>query len=197
MGITLISAPNAGLAQEHGLSEFGAVYRCHGCKGPIFFHYSGASYRNGALLYTSFKQVKSAKPFIDTKNISGEEVKSALNEALDCYSVSAWNGFAAVCRRVVQAICTDKGVKGQSKVERQIQSFIEMYDIDEEGQEILKQIIVTGHDGAHPHLPEVNESRAKVLLEFMKEVVRQVYDLPARLGESKALRTEAIAAGKQ
>ena len=106
--------------------------------------------------------------------------------------MEAWNGFASICRRAIQSVCNDHDVKGKAKVEKQAKAFTENFDLDEETNELINQIILTGHDGAHPHLPLVSKERAEKLFAFMQEIVRQVYDLPSLLGESKKLRTEAV-----
>lgn len=85
-------------------------------------------------------------------------------------------------------------MKGKAKVERQAKAFTENHDFDEEMNDLLNQIILPGHDGVHPHLPLVSKERAEKLFAFMQEIIRQVYDLPSLLGESKKLRTEAVKA---
>jgi hypothetical protein len=137
-------------------------------------------------------QVQRVRPILKTEKIKSKGVKRDIEEALDCYSVEAWNGFASVCRRAVQSICDDHDVKGKAKVDRQVQTFSENYDFDDEMKELLNQITLTGHDGAHPHLPPVSKERAEKLFAFMQEIVRQVYDLPSMLGASKKLREDAV-----
>jgi hypothetical protein len=63
-----------------------------------------------------------------------------------------------------------------------------MAEIDDETYELLKQIIVHGHDGAHPHLPALSVERAAVLLELMKDVLYQLYVRRAKLQEAMAAR---------
>lgn len=196
VGITLVSAPNAQLVEKHSLETVGAVYKCEGCKRPIHFQYYGCRASHGDLQIQGGKQITHARPRLDLSNVTNQEVKNDVEEALDCYGVGAWNGFAAMCRRVLQSIYEDRGVKGSSKVQKQTEVFISTYDFDDEMKEILREITQTGHDGAHPFLPVVSEQRAQKLLVFLREIVHQIYDLPASLGESKQLREEAIASKK-
>lgn len=49
-----------------------------------------------------------------------EKIKTEISEALDCLSVNAYNGFAAVCRRAIQAITTNLGAKSTSKVKNKL-----------------------------------------------------------------------------
>lgn len=88
-----------------------------------------------------------------------------------------------------------RGVTSSSKIQKQTQLFVSTYDIDDQLKEILDEVTQIGHDGAHPFLPPVNEQRAEKLFVFLKEIVHQLYDLPAVLGNSKMLRQEAIKSG--
>ena len=62
---------------------------------------------------------------------------------------------------------------------------------DDETFEQLHQIMLTGHDGAHPHLPELSAARAAVLLQLMKDVLYQLYVRPAKIREARELRRQA------
>ncbi len=66
-----------------------------------------------------------------------------------------------------------------------------MAQIDEETFSLLKQIVIDGHDGAHPHLPKLNRERAAVLLELMKDVLYQLYVRKGKLQEAMSLRADA------
>ena len=192
VGLTLISAPNHNLVHSHGLQEVGAVYMCNGCKKPIYVRYSNALRSGSDVHVHNAFQIQRVRPILKTENIKKKEVKQDIEETLDCYSVEAWNGFASMCRRTIQSICDDHDVKGKDKVKKQVKTFTENYNFDDDMKELLNQVALTGHDGAHPHLPPVSKERAEKLFAFMQEIVRQVYDLPAMLGESKQLREAAI-----
>lgn len=167
---------------------------CNGCKKPIYIRYSHALKSGNDVHVQDASQVQRVRPVLKTENIKSKDVRKDIEEALDCYSVEAWNGFASVCRRAIQSICDDHVTKGKAKVKKQVKTFTENYDFDDEMTELLNQITLTGHDGAHPHLPSVSKERAEKLFAFMQEIVRQVYDLPLMLGESKKLREDAIKA---
>jgi len=67
-----------------------------------------------------------------------------------------------------------------------------MAEIDDETLSLLKQIIIEGHDGAHPHLPDLNQDRASILLELMKDVLYQLYVRKGKLQKAIELRKKAI-----
>lgn len=62
---------------------------------------------------------------------------------------------------------------------------------DDETFTLLHQIMLTGHDGAHPHLPSLSPARAAVLLHLMRDVLYQLFVRPAKIRESSELRKHA------
>jgi hypothetical protein len=119
-------------------------------------------------------------------------VASDLREALTCYSAGCLNAFAAMCRRCVQSTSADLGAEGKSRVLNQLRDLKEMATIDDETFEILNQVIIAGHDGAHPNLPRLSEKRAGILLELMKDVLYQLYVRAAKIREAMESRKEDI-----
>ena len=65
-----------------------------------------------------------------------DTVRDEIQEALACLSVAAYNGFAALCRRSIQAISTDLGADATSRVQNQINQMAELSDLDEELKEL-------------------------------------------------------------
>ncbi|HET7176613.1 MAG TPA: DUF4145 domain-containing protein [Gammaproteobacteria bacterium] len=120
-----------------------------------------------------------------------EEVKNDFSEALICYSQGCWNAFAAMCRRALQSAAMALGADGTTKITRQLDNLREMQVVSEEEFEQLKTIMITGHDGAHPHLPNINGDRAAVLLELMKDALTQLFVRKAKIEEASKLRAQA------
>ena len=122
-------------------------------------------------------------------------VKREIDEALDCLSVNSYHGFAAMCRRAVQAIAGDLGAAQSSKVESQMMEGLKMAGLDNEVDwtELVKAVVKAGHDGSHPNLPEVDGDRAGILLELMRDLTLELYTRPGRIKEAAALRKAAIA----
>lgn len=104
---------------------------------------------------------------------------------------SSWNAFAAMCRRCIQSVSETLGADGTTKVQAQLRDLKDMGVADEETFEQLHQIMLTGHDGAHPHLPALSAARAAVLLQLMKDVLYQLFVRPAKIREAGELRKKA------
>jgi len=113
-------------------------------------------------------------------------------EALKCYSIDCYNAFAAMCRRTVQSMSTELGADGKDRVTKQLKELKEIVDVDEETFKILDQIIIAGHDGAHPHLPKLSPERASILLELMKDVIYQLFIRKQKIEIAAKLRQQAI-----
>jgi hypothetical protein len=121
-----------------------------------------------------------------------EKVKKEINEGLDCLSVNAYNGFAGMCRRAVQSICTSLGAESSTKVQAQINEMAQLADLDAETKTIAIEVMLAGHDGSHPHLPDVNSDRAVVLLSLMQDLTYQLFTRTGNIKKSSQLRRAAI-----
>ena len=197
--ITAISFPRFELIKRFNLNEVGIVYRCDACNKSIFLKFTvhqDSSNSNQYLISNEYKEIERPNETFDLKYLP-ENVKDDFSEALSCYSNQCFNAFASMCRRCIQSISDDLGAKGKDKVQNQINELKELAEIDEETYEILKQIIISGHDGSHPHLPKLSPERAKILLELMKDVLYQVYIRKSKVKESMDLRKAQIDTQKQ
>ena len=185
-GMTAISLPRFELLHRFELEEAGMVYRCDVCSKPVFLQFK-VVLGDPVTLSDAFTQLQSALEPFEHKYL-GLDVAADFREALTCYAHNCWNAFAAMCRRCLQSVAADLGVTGTSKVETQIRELKEMGVVDDETFEQLRQIVLSGHDGAHPHLPALSPERAAVLLELMKDVLYQLYVRPGKVKEAAALR---------
>jgi hypothetical protein len=185
-----ISVPRFGLMARFKLEEVGMVSRCGGCNRAIFLLYRVKQLSNIHTLHEDFEIInRGVEPF-ETQYLAGA-VLSDFNEALICYASSCWNAFAAMCRRCIQSVCESFGADGTSKVQSQLKDLQEMGVADEETFALLHQIMLSGHDGAHPHLPALSPARGAVLLHLMKDVLYQLYVRPAKIREAGELRKQA------
>lgn len=197
--ISAVSLPRYEYLERFRPERVGIVYRCDACNDPVFLRFSISRYDTGnhrVLVDEDFEEVEPPSEQFEFPYLQGE-VRSDFEEALSCYSNGNMNAFAAMCRRTVQSMCVDLGAKGKDRVMAQLKDLKDTAEIDEETFLLLSQIIVDGHDGAHPHLPKLNDNRAGVLLELMKDVMYQVYVRKAKLQEAMELRKQAINKGKE
>lgn len=190
--ISVVSVPRYEYLLRFKPSHIGLVYRCDACNSPVFLKFSiQHDFGNSRVeIQEEFEEVQRPQESFDFKYLPGE-VSDDFREALACYSTGAFNGFAAMCRRTVQTVSVELGAHGTDKVLNQLRDLKEMAQIDDETFDVLRQVVIDGHDGAHPHLPRLNSTRAAVLLELMKDVLYQLYVRKGKLQEAMALRQAA------
>ena len=189
--ITAISIPRFELVRRFKLKEVGIAYRCNACNRSIslrFFNVNADA--NPITVPASFVELERPEETFEYKYLP-PAVADDLREALTCYSQSCFNAFAAMCRRCIQSVAEVLGAEGTTKVEGQLKDLKGMGVIDEEAFDQLKQIMLTGHDGAHPHLPKLSPERAGVLLELMKDVLYQLFVRQAKIREAAELRRQS------
>ena len=188
-----ISVPRYDLIIRFALHEVGIVARCNSCNRALFFLFQVArrsTPNNPHILADEFMLMNRAVEPFETKYLSGA-VLDDFNEGLVCYASSCWNAFAAMCRRCIQSVCESFGAEGSTKVQVQLKELQAMGVADEDTFAQLDQIMLTGHDGAHPHLPPLSQARAAVLMQLMKDVLYQLYVRPAKVREAGELRKRA------
>lgn len=187
-GMTAISIPRYELVHRFRLNQVGVVFRCDACNKPVFLQFA-VELNNPLRLSEDYKQIQGALEHFEHKYLP-PEVAEDFKEALVCYASSSYNAFAAMCRRCLQSVATDLGADGSTKIEAQLKDLREMGIADDETFGQLKQIMLAGHDGAHPHLPKLSQDRAGILLQLMKDVLYQLYVRPGKVREAAELRAQ-------
>ena len=191
--LSAISIPRYEFLNRFKPSKVGIVYRCDSCNAPVFLRFVAqhdASHSRFEI-HGAYEEIEHPQETFEFKFLP-TNVAADFQEALKCYSAGACNGFAALCRRTVQSVATSLGAQGNDKVLGQLKDLKEMAQLDDETFGVLKQIVIDGHDGAHPHLPSLNPERAVVLLELMKDVLYQLYVRKVKLKEAMKLRETTI-----
>lgn len=161
------------------------VYVCQNCGGLVL-----AASRKGSPTVSEVYPDRNMETF-EFEYLDGD-VRDDFQEALKCFSYKCFNAFAAMCRRTIQSLAAQLGAEGKDRVAKQIAELKGLLNIDEETYGILVQIIITGHDGAHPYLPKITTERAIILLQLMKDVLYQLCIRKKRLEEAVQLRKESV-----
>lgn len=192
---SLATQPNPILFRDKA-TEVVVGYLCDSCiKGiPVRWKIQGFDNQTNPIVQSPELILPVREPF-DFDHVP-PKVKKEISEGLDCLSVGAYNGFAGLCRRTIQAICTIMGAESSTKVQAQIEEMANAAGLDDETERIAIEIMLAGHDGSHPHLPDVNSDRAAILLELVRDIVYQMFTRPGRIRQSAELRKAAIAARK-
>ena len=112
---------------REGIKEVVVNYTCDTCLKAIPVRWVVAGSSNNDLQVHSPSVVLPVLQPFDFSHVPNE-VKSEIEEALRCLSVRAFNGFAAGCRRAIQATCTNLGADSTSRVKKQIKEMVELPD---------------------------------------------------------------------
>ncbi len=190
--LILTSPPDYETLRKYSPQNIGIAFMCSSCFEPIFLKFKVDKFDSlNVFISNEYDLIENPKIDFEFEYLPKEVLKD-FKEALNCYSIRAFNAFASMSRRVIQSTCEHLGAKGKSKVQHQIQDLKEIAEIDEGTYEILQQIILNGHDGAHPHLPPLSSQRAEILLEFLKDVVYQLYVRKGKIKKASELRQKEI-----
>ncbi len=165
------------------------IYTCSKCAGVVSAYSTKQS--NKVVEYFPSQQAET----FEYEYLDGD-VADDFKEALKCYSNKCYNAFAAMCRRTIQSAATALGAEGKDRVTKQITDLKELVEIDPDTYSVLEQIIVAGHDGAHPHLPKLSPERSVTLLELMKDVLNELFVRKAKIKKSLDQRIKDISDNK-
>lgn len=191
-----VTEPLIAVLAHDGVLDVIIDYACTLCRKsiPIRWHVNGIDARE--IVVSWARGVEPAKEPFNFDYVP-DDVRKEIEEALDCLSVNAYNGFAAVCRRSIQAMCTNLGAGATTKVKQQIEDMVRITNLGKDWEEMAIQIMLSGHDGAHPHLPDMNAERARIMLSLLQDLMYQIYTRPGKIRESSTLREKAIEAKKE
>lgn len=193
---TVISTPRLEQVHRYKPQKVIGGFMCQACGEAIALRFWTNITPEGRLyLSEEYAELERKMESFDYQYLP-PSVAADFKEALTCFSMSCYNATAAMCRRTIQSVATDLGAVGTSKVSKQILEAKETAGLDEQTFTEINQLVLDGHDGAHPHLPVVTASRAAVVVAIMKDVLDQIYARRARIQKAADLRQESIAAKK-
>jgi len=192
-GLSLVSVPQFEHIKRYELKRVAIGFKCDACSEPIVLKFTVQHIAGDfARLDREYQELERASETYDFTYLP-VTVADDFREALSCYSIGCNNAFASMCRRVAQSSATELGAEGSTKVQNQLAEVKRMGAIDDAVYEQLIAVMITGHDGAHPHLPSVTPERSTVLLEIVKDVLYQLFVRPGKIREASALRKQVIA----
>ena len=118
-----------------------------------------------------------------------EDVRKATLEAEKCLSVGAYNACGVMARRAIQALCRDKGSKGED-LYNQLLFLRDKSLITPDLWDWAEELRIVGRSGAHPEWEEVSADDADYAVRFLWEIIRYVYINPSERAERKLKETK-------
>jgi len=121
-------------------------------------------------------------------------IRKDFEEALRCFSISAFRAAGVMARRALQSCCLDKGAREEEKLVKQIEWLFEQRIITKELKDWAHEVRLVGNDAAHPKNPKedqpITKEDAKVILDLLEQFTNVLYVAPAIAEESRKAREQ-------
>ncbi len=168
--------------------QIGLVYRCDACNAPIFLRFNVRSYGPTRIeLSSQFTEIERPKEKFSFTYLP-EDVETMFREALLCYSHGAFNAFATMCRRTMQAVFAHTGEAGRLRVFDELNDVREMAQMDAASFALIKRVVFGTDADPAPALPLLDDDQSGLLLEVMKDLLYQSYVRKGRLQQAMVVR---------
>jgi hypothetical protein len=168
--------------------QIGIVYRCDACIAPIFLRFNVRNYGPARIeLSSQFTEIERPKEKFSFSYLP-EEIETMFREALLCYSHGAFNGFASMCRRTMQALFANAGEAGRLRAYDEINEVRDMAQLDAASFALIKRVIFGTDADPAPAMPSLDDDQTGLLLEVMKDLLYQTYVRKGRLQQAMVVR---------
>ena len=116
-------------------------------------------------------------------------LQNSYEEALACFKSKAYTATAIMCRKTLEGICTEHGVKGHNLVS----ALKEMKDkgfIENRLFEWADELRISGNKAAHDIKVSISVEDARDILEFTNALLEYVFTFRDKFEEFKKRRSE-------
>lgn len=171
------------------------IGKCDNSKcGKIF--YARVNYTGSVGNEVKFDVIETYPKYVPEKHASiPKHIWSDYLEACKCFDIGAFKATVAMCRRMMQNVCLERGAKKKDAKDRWITLKNQIKEAFPEKEyslihSITDKIKFFGDYGAHPQddgIDNVNEDDSKAILDFTNTILDVAYIVPWKL---KKLETE-------
>jgi hypothetical protein len=185
---TPLAVPRFADLMAQRAKQVGIIYRCDSCNSPVFLRFNARSYEPHRIeLSSQFSEVERAPEKFSFSYLP-ELVETMFREALQCYSLGAFNAFASMCRRTMQEAFAVLGESGKLRLFDELSDLREMAEIDAASFTLIKRVIFGTDADPAPSLPMLDDDQAALLLEVIKDLLYQAYVRKGRLQQAMVIR---------
>lgn len=110
-------------------------------------------------------------------------------EAQKCFRAQAYEASVIMCRKGIEAICTDKGEMKGNLAEK-LQKLKEKKILEETIYNWSNELRLIGNDGAHSHGKSIDKQDAKDSIDFFDALITYLYHLVDQYNKLKARRVK-------
>jgi hypothetical protein len=168
--------------------QIGLVFRCDACNSPIFLRFNVRTYSPTRIeLASHFTEIERPSEKFSYTYLP-EQVEVLFRETLSCYSFSALNAFASMCRRTMQAVFSDAGEAGRLRLFDELNEVRELAEIDPDNFALIKRVVFGTDADPEPSLPLLDDDQCGLLLEVMKDLLYQTYVRKGHLQQAMVVR---------
>lgn len=186
--ITPSAVPRFEDLQLYRPNQVGLVYLCDACHAPIFLRFTVRAYAASRVeLSPQFTEIERARERFSFTYVP-EEVERMFREALNCYTHTAFNAFASMCRRTMQAMFADLGETGRLRLFDELNAVRDLADIRPEIFVKMKSVLFGAELDAGSPLPLLDGYEAGILLEVAKDLVYEAYVRKGKLQQAMMVR---------
>jgi hypothetical protein len=186
--LTSCAVPRFEDLQLYRPRQVGLVYLCDACHMPIFLRFTVRVYGATRIeLSPQFTEIERAREKFSFTYIP-EDIELLFREALICYSQGAFNAFASMCRRVMQAMFTDLGEAGKLRVFDELNAVRELANLDTDIFNKLKNVLFGTELDGRSALPLLDGYEAGIMLESVKDLMYEAYVRKGKLQQAIMVR---------
>ena len=186
--VTVSAVPRFEDLQTTRPSHIGIVYRCDACHSPVFLRFTVRMYAASRIeLSPQFTEVERAREKFSFTYLP-EEVELLFKETLTCFSSGAYNAFASMCRRTVQAVFADLGEAGKLRLFDELNEVRELAALSAETFGKLKSMLFGTANDPRPNIPLLDGHEAGIALEVMKDLLYEAYVRKGKLQQAMLVR---------
>jgi len=110
------------------------------------------------------------------------EIADAFREATICFAANCYRASVTMSRRTVEAVTSDRETHKKNDLKGGLEALAEKEKLQPALQEWAQEVRLIGNRGAHYNpLEQVSEEDARDLVNFIRELLKHIYELPAQL----------------
>ena len=186
--ITPVAVPHFEDLQLYRPNQVGLVYMCDACHSPIFLRFTVRAYGSSRIeLSPQFTEVERARERFNFTYVS-EDVERVFREALNCYTHGAFNAFASMSRRTMQAMFGDLGEAGRLRLFDELNAVRDLADIQPDIFAKMKSVLFGAELDPTSPVPLLDGYEAGILLEVAKDLVYEAYVRKGKLQQAILVR---------
>ena len=189
--LTPIAVPRFEDLSRRRPKQVGVVFSCDACSEPVFLKFAAKSYTSLRIeLAPNYIEVERAPEDFPLSYLPAES-ESLFKEALGCYAAGFFDAFGSMARRTAQSLFRELGERGKLELFDTLQEIRTLAELDDDLFADVRGVLFGTDSDPWPNHPHLDQERAGILLEVMRDLLYQTFVRRARLVQAVNLRRGA------